>query len=147
MEQQAFVSLCSDCFFILKRTAPVDTGNLKNNAVRIAWKNMHTAIIYVDDSVAPYMPYTNEPWVAARWKGKRNPNQYWFDRAARMSYGRVRHITGVEGVRTDNPKKLNIPRLAKEYRVDEKNVYINSTYQVNEYGLREYWNLQRGNTP
>lgn len=36
--------------------------------------------IYIDESVAPYAVYTNEPWTAKRWKGKPNPNEGWWGR-------------------------------------------------------------------
>ena len=26
------------------------------------------------------MPYTNEPWVADRWNGKKNKNEGWFEK-------------------------------------------------------------------
>ncbi len=147
MEQQAFLKLCHAGFFLVRRRSPYDKGNLRNNAVRIGLENTYTARIYIDDATAPYMPYTNEPWVSPKWRGKKNPNEFWFDRTAQSMYGLVREATGVEGTRTDKPRKLNIPRLAKKFKVEQGDVYINSIYQANEYGLRQYWNLQRGKTP
>ena len=35
----------------------------------------------VDESIAPYVPYTNEPWISEKWNGKKNPNEGWFERA------------------------------------------------------------------
>lgn len=76
---------------IIKNTAPYDTGNLRNNAILLersdnplSWK------IYVDfydddkgnrTGIAPYMPFTNEPWISDKWKGKQNPNEGWWQRA------------------------------------------------------------------
>lgn len=31
------------------------------------------------DGIAPYMPYTNEPWLSPRWNGKQNPNEGWWN--------------------------------------------------------------------
>lgn len=36
--------------------------------------------IYVDPAIAPYVPYTNEPWISPRWHGKKNPNEGWWQR-------------------------------------------------------------------
>lgn len=30
--------------------------------------------------IAPYVPYTNEPWISPKWNGKKNPNEGWWDR-------------------------------------------------------------------
>ena len=56
---------------------PYDTGNLKFNAIRGVWIGENTFQLYVDESIAPYMKYTNEPW---KGKGK-NPNENWWERA------------------------------------------------------------------
>jgi hypothetical protein len=26
-----------------------------------------------------YMPYTNEVWISPRWRGRKNPNEKWFE--------------------------------------------------------------------
>lgn len=39
--------------------------------------NMHKCKLYVDENIAPYMKFTNEPWEHGK-----NPNEGWFDRAA-----------------------------------------------------------------
>lgn len=65
----------------LKFYAPFDTGNLRENAIRYEWRDNKTFVIYVDQNIAPYMPYTNEPWTAERWKGKKNPNEAWWQGA------------------------------------------------------------------
>lgn len=58
--------------------APKDTWNLARNALRVEWTGKDEARIYIDQDIAPYMPYTNEPWIAARWHGKKNPNEGWW---------------------------------------------------------------------
>lgn len=37
-------------------------------------------LVYIDEKIAPYMPYTNEPWIAAFWGGRKNPNEGWWQR-------------------------------------------------------------------
>ena len=65
-----------------KKTSPYDTGNLRLKGVKtISGREMK---IYVDTNVAPYMKYTNEPWskFAPPLRGKSNPNEGWWGRAA-----------------------------------------------------------------
>ena len=59
------------------------TGNMAFNASKLEFVSADEARIYVDDKIAPYVPYTNEPWIAAKWKGHKNPNEGWFNRAAK----------------------------------------------------------------
>lgn len=58
------------------------TGNMALNAAKIVFPTPTTCEIYVDENIAPYLPYTNAPWVSAKWKGKKNPNEGWFQKAA-----------------------------------------------------------------
>lgn len=51
------------------------------NAIRSEWRGDNEAKIYVDKKIAPYVPYTNETWVAERWNGKQNPNEAWWQNA------------------------------------------------------------------
>lgn len=46
----------------------------KNNPVKKARGKRKKA-----DGIAPYMPYTNEPWLASRWNGAQNPNEGWWN--------------------------------------------------------------------
>ena len=57
------------------------TGNLKYNATKIIHTG-DTSVVYIDENIAPYMPYTNEPWISPKWKGAKNPNRKWFDKFA-----------------------------------------------------------------
>ena len=56
---------------------PYDTGNLKLNAIKGIWINENQYRIYIDEAVAPYVFFTNEPWVNR--KGK-NPNEGWVEK-------------------------------------------------------------------
>lgn len=64
-----------------KELVPYDKGNLANNALRYEITNDKIDIT-VDLAIAPYMPYTNEPWLSERWHGKPNPNEGWWNRFA-----------------------------------------------------------------
>ena len=63
--------------------APYDTGNLHDFGIKTEI-GINEAHLYVDEKVAPYMKYTNEPWYnfAPPLFGKENPNEFWFDDAA-----------------------------------------------------------------
>ena len=57
------------------------TGNLAFNALRIVIEDKAIKV-YVDEKIAPYVPYTNEPWISPYWRGKKNPNEGWWQRFA-----------------------------------------------------------------
>lgn len=84
MTSQRFVKLCLNAVSNLRALAPKDTGNLAYNAIRYEMPSPDTFVIYVDEAIAPYMPYTNEEWISPKWNGKKNPNENWFDRAAEL---------------------------------------------------------------
>ncbi len=83
---------------ILRSLSPIKTGNLRYNAIKLEWTDENTFELFVDKRIAPYMPYTNEVWrqklikmgnflpgqVVERMRTWRNPNEGWFDRAARV---------------------------------------------------------------
>lgn len=58
------------------------TGNMAFNATKLEFLSPNEAHIYLDENIAPYVPYTNEEWISPKWKGHKNPNAGWFDRAA-----------------------------------------------------------------
>lgn len=64
---------------VLKHPNRPVTGNMKYNATRIEHLGKNTSKVFVDENIAPYVPYTNEPWISPRWKGTKNPNEGWFD--------------------------------------------------------------------
>lgn len=77
MTAQEFESLCNEIVMLLKNNTPYDTGNLSNNGVRFEFTG-NECHIYVDEAIAPYMPFTNEEWISPRWNGKKNPNEAWW---------------------------------------------------------------------
>lgn len=77
MTSNEFYALVKECESILRMRAPYKTGNLRYNAIKLEMTDNNTARLYVDENIAPYMKYTNEPWKPPRT----NPNEGWFDRA------------------------------------------------------------------
>lgn len=81
MTNDKFQRACLKAVEILRAKAPIDTGNLRYNAIKYKFED-RKCIIYVDLAIAHYMIYTNEPWISKRWDGKKNKNEKWFDKAA-----------------------------------------------------------------
>ncbi len=84
-----FKAACEEAFETLRSLAPYDTGNLARNAIRLEFVSPKEALLYVSEAIAPYMPYTNEPWISPHWNGKKNPNEGWFDKAAEIIAQRI----------------------------------------------------------
>lgn len=57
------------------------TGNLAFNALKYEIRD-GSIFVYVDKNIAPYVPYTNEPWLSTFWGGRKNPNEGWCNRFA-----------------------------------------------------------------
>lgn len=64
----------------LRNGTPIKTGNLRYNAVKYESASYGEWRIFVDVEIAPYMPYTNEPWTSPKWHGLKNPNEGWWQR-------------------------------------------------------------------
>ncbi len=58
---------------------PRKTGNMALNALGYDVKN-NVLDISINPDIAPYVPYTNEPWLSDKWNGKKNPNEGWWQR-------------------------------------------------------------------
>ena len=82
MKPEEFAMLCSNLVENIRSVSPIKTGNLRYNAIKYEFIDEKTCKIYVDESIAPYMPYTNEPWVSDKWKGAKNPNEGWWQNKA-----------------------------------------------------------------
>ena len=71
----------------IRRLAPKDTENLANNALRLTETSTGWQI-EVDPAIAPYMVYTEEPWLEPRGKKNprmlKNPNEGWFRKAVEV---------------------------------------------------------------
>lgn len=94
MTDADFNAVCELAFETLRDLAPYDTGNLSRNAIKLEFTDAKHARIYVSEEIAPYMPYTNEPWLAERLNGKKNPNEGWFDAAAELIAELVADLAG-----------------------------------------------------
>ena len=57
------------------------TGNMAFHAAKIEFPYRGLCKIYIDEEVAPYVPFTNEKWISPKWKKHKNPNEGWFGRA------------------------------------------------------------------
>ena len=62
----------------LKHPERRTTDNLKRNAIKLEMIDGGFKI-FVDENIAPYMPYTNEKWISPKWKGAQNPNEQWWN--------------------------------------------------------------------
>ena len=91
MNDSEFRALCVDAFNEFVKLVPNpktrykkggSTGNMALNAAKVEFPSPDKCVIYIDEKIAPYLPFTNEAWVAERWHGKKNPNEGWFERAA-----------------------------------------------------------------
>jgi hypothetical protein len=81
--------------WLIQAHAPVKTGNLRYNAIKLESTGLNGWKIFVNEEIAPYFIYTNEPWdirimeqgtgkagqkraVIRTWK---NPNEGWWNDA------------------------------------------------------------------
>lgn len=76
-QQQAIDAAIAIIAEMRKKYVPRDTGNMAYMALMYDIQN-GTLTIYVNEDIAPYVTYTNEPWISPKWKGKTNPNQGWW---------------------------------------------------------------------
>ena len=93
LTQAQFFSLAYLVLKNLRDSAPKRTGNLAFNAIKIEFKG-NEARIYIDQSIAPYMIFTNQPWISPKSNGRANPNEYWFNDAAAYTAYFVAGYTG-----------------------------------------------------
>lgn len=80
--------IAEECLVIVRSVAPIKTGNLRHNAIQLRSYGDNEFRIIVDgdgeSGIAPYMPFTTEPWTSARWNRSKNPNEGWWDNAAEL---------------------------------------------------------------
>lgn len=79
MTRNQWEQLFRDAMQSLREQAfvPYDTGHLKDDAIKGMWVG-NTYRIYIDETVAPYVFYTQEPWEDRPGK---NPNEGWVEKA------------------------------------------------------------------
>lgn len=84
----------------LRSLAPKDTGNLAFESINMVFSAKNEITISVSLEQAPYMPYTNEPWLAERWTNKKtkkkakNPNEQWWNDAIVLILQEIEQMTG-----------------------------------------------------
>lgn len=76
--QRIIDAACRTVEELRKDFVPRDTGNMAYNGLKYKVEG-NFIVVYFDTKVAPYIPYTNEPWLSDKWKGKKNPNEGWWD--------------------------------------------------------------------
>jgi hypothetical protein len=78
MTKREFDKLCMKCVIEVRKRCPRDTGNLRDNGIQFEWLGDFKFKIYINQSNARYMTYTNEPWISPRWNGNKNQNEAWW---------------------------------------------------------------------
>ena len=126
MEDVSLFRLAATGMSMMRERSPVDTGNLRNNGIRIEQTAENEFTISIGGAYAPYAVYTNEKWMSPRWRGRKNPNEHWIDNAVEdvvdmicdLTGGKLSRFSGVED-RLCNTKywtsKEGIERLRSYY--------------------------------
>lgn len=88
-------------FLIPKNKRKVSTaGNLRFNATMYENEGGGHLVIYVsgdgENGIAPYAPFTNEPWISPHFNGKPNPNEGWWDRFVEFVVNYIQTALGGE---------------------------------------------------
>lgn len=80
MSNERLFAACIEVIEELRQAVfiPWDTGNMATNALRYRIEG-NVFHIFMDEKIAPYVVYTNEPWTSARRHGKTNPNEGWWN--------------------------------------------------------------------
>lgn len=80
MTKQQVIQACIEIVETMRaQYVPRDTGNMAFNGLRYEVTADGLEIGIVGD-IAPYAPYTEYPWVSTKWRGKKNPNEGWWER-------------------------------------------------------------------
>ncbi len=79
-----------NALWMVFNAAPKDTWNLATNALKLettatGW------VIFIDLAIAPYMPYTEEPWINRAGK---NPNEGWFEKVVKEIVNYLARVLG-----------------------------------------------------
>jgi hypothetical protein len=105
-----FRAACELAFEYIMEHAPYDTGNLALNALKIEFPYPWKCVIYVDETIAPYMKYTNEHWehklikmgnfrpgeVVERMRTWDNPNEGWWNKVCEEAIAIIQDLLGGE---------------------------------------------------
>lgn len=96
VSDEDFKAACELAVEEFRKLAPRKTGNLAYHAITMEFTNAKECHIYVDEAIAPYMPFTNEPWISPKWNGKQNPNEAWWQTACEYIMYVVKDLLGGE---------------------------------------------------
>lgn len=61
-----------------KTRGKTSKGNMALNALKYRLEG-DEFVVYIDEQIAPYVWFTQLPWLSPRWNGKKNPNEGWFE--------------------------------------------------------------------
>lgn len=137
LDAQTFRVICNDVGHTVRKYSPVRTGNLRQ-AVTLQYLE-NAAVIYVNLDKAPYMPYTNEPWVSPKWRGKQNPNQYWFDNAVDHIIEEIAGRYGGKIERVFEGTFVDFNLLAMQYNVQNHQILMHSDFKTHTFGRMSTW--------
>lgn len=106
MTDEEFIARCNSVYVeVFKETlgrVPRDTGNLQMNGIEIQFPEPKTCVISINEEIAPYVFFTNEKWIASKWKCKQNKNEAWWQRI--VQYFVEQLAIKLNGVINDKPE-------------------------------------------
>lgn len=121
----------------IKKLSPYASGNLHDHG--IVWRQTGKGVyeIHIGGSPAPYAVYTNEPWVAAFWEGKPNPNEHWIDKGVQTIVNDILVKTGGKLVSTTGEKERWANKSYWDRQLSEGNItqeqyntYVGGSVQI-----------------
>ena len=104
---------------VLQARAPYDTGNLALNSIRIAENR-----VIIGGEIAPYAPFTNEPWEKGR-----NPNEGWVESAIREAAPIIGRV--LSGKATDADVQESLAHYA-DIRQERKRLMLERLQKMKE---------------
>lgn len=94
MTKKQIIKICVETVEEMRaQWVPRKTGNMAFTALRYE-VTKDGIVIGVESAIAPYAPYTEYPWTAERWHGKKNPNEGWWERFREELAQRIARKTG-----------------------------------------------------
>jgi hypothetical protein len=99
--------------FMMRNRTPKDSRNLELNATR-SYPIQNGFIIQAKKALAFYAPFVNGKWISPRWRGKKNPNEGYFEKA---SVDIIRYVKSVGNGETHNAS--SIYSIQKDTRTDD----------------------------
>lgn len=107
---------CNILKTVLQARAPYRTGNLALNAIRVVENR-----VIVGGEIAEYAPSTNEPWSSSKWKGAKNPNEGWVQKAIKEASPIIQRVLSGKASDEDVKKAM---KYYKGVQSERKKEYI-----------------------